>query len=197
MVDMGNPSMGGIPQVFGNNAPLWHLNPRPLLLWAGFANLSAVSGLRVFSVRFQTCTPRYRSFLSISRMDEGHHACMSRVRGGCRCARRRRGDRSPNSCQNHRSRKPAVLAAYNPANGRGNGVPDLGSSASSSPVCKQVQSFGRFRLCHINSPGVWICQKSSTLGGGIVGGIHVPELVRVTTDPLQEVDSHLSLGFGL
>src|SRR6516165_9289215 len=42
-----------------------------------------VSGLRTLTVRFHTCTPRYRSFRSSSRMDDGHHAWIERVLGGC------------------------------------------------------------------------------------------------------------------
>src|SRR5438445_351478 len=45
--------------------------------------LRPVSGFRVFTVQFQTRTPRYRSFRSISRIEDGPHACIVLVFGGC------------------------------------------------------------------------------------------------------------------
>src|SRR5262249_5625662 len=52
----------------------------------GLLILRPVSGLRTFKVLFQTCTPRYFSLRNISRKEDGHHARIVRVRGGCGAA---------------------------------------------------------------------------------------------------------------
>src|SRR5712671_1735080 len=81
--DVRYSGMDGSPEIFWHDPPFWNVNARlHSSLGRALLTLRPVSGFRAFSVRFHTCTPRYRSFLSISRIEDVHHACIGRVRGG-------------------------------------------------------------------------------------------------------------------